>query len=162
VSSRVASAPELLAVTVMPGPQMVAAIPLCRAFKAKYPSVPVVWGGYFPSLYPDASLNANYVDFVVRGQGEHTFTELLAATRAGGGYEKVRGISFKDRFGLHVHNPERPMQSPGDFPWFHLSPARSGAVHPAHIPRFAHYGAPVQHRMSVPVQLLWSGPGVRS
>jgi anaerobic magnesium-protoporphyrin IX monomethyl ester cyclase len=119
--------PELLAVTVMPGPQMVAAIPLCRAFKAKYPTVPVIWGGYFPSLYPDASLNANYVDFVVRGQGEHSFTELLATIRAGGGFGKVRGISFKDRFGLHVHNPERPMQSPGDFPWFpyhRLDPAQ--------------------------------------
>ena len=56
--------PEMLAVTVMPGPQMVAAIPLCRAFKAKYPNVPIVWGGYFPSLYPDASLNAKYVDTV--------------------------------------------------------------------------------------------------
>src|SRR4051794_30841989 len=32
---------ELLAVTVMPGPQMVAAIPLCRAFKARFPKVPV-------------------------------------------------------------------------------------------------------------------------
>jgi hypothetical protein len=71
--------PELLAVTVMPGPQMVSAIPLCRAFKAKYPKVPIVWGGYFPSLYPDASLNAAYVDYVVRGQGEDTFTELLVA-----------------------------------------------------------------------------------
>src|SRR5262245_10469170 len=60
--------PELLAVTVMPGPQMVSAIPLCRAFKAKYPAIPVVWGGYFPSLYPDTCLNAGYVDFVVRGQ----------------------------------------------------------------------------------------------
>jgi len=31
--------------------------------------VPIVWGGYFPSLYTDASLNAGYVDFVVKGQG---------------------------------------------------------------------------------------------
>src|SRR5229473_2228797 len=102
--------PELLAVTVMPGPQMVAAIPLCRAFKAKYPSVPIVWGGYFPSLYPDTSLNAGYVDFVVRGQGEDTFTELLAALRGSRDFSKIRGLSFRDNFGLHVNNPERPMQ----------------------------------------------------
>src|SRR5687767_6162691 len=43
---------ELHAVSVMPGPQMVSAIPLCRAFRAEFPSVPIVWGGYFPSIYP--------------------------------------------------------------------------------------------------------------
>ena len=64
---------ELLAVSVMPGPQMVSAIQLCREFRRKYSSVPIVWGGYFPSLYTDATLNAGYVDFAVKGQGEETF-----------------------------------------------------------------------------------------
>src|SRR5580700_4096671 len=40
---------SLLAVSVMPGPQMVAAIPLCREFRLTYPRIPIVWGGYFPS-----------------------------------------------------------------------------------------------------------------
>jgi len=34
---------ELLAVTVMPGPQMVAAIPTCRAVRSCYPGVPIAW-----------------------------------------------------------------------------------------------------------------------
>ncbi|MBI3696652.1 MAG: B12-binding domain-containing radical SAM protein [Acidobacteria bacterium] len=109
---------ELLAVTVMPGPQMVAAIPVCRAFRERYPAAPIVWGGYFPSLYTDAALNAKYVDFVVRGQGEETFVELLAALRGKQDFSGIRGLSYKDRFGLHVHNPERPLRSPGDFPWY--------------------------------------------
>src|SRR5258708_7358882 len=54
---------EMLGVSVMPGPQLRAAIPVCRAFREKYPRVPIVWGGYFASLYPDAVLNARYVDF---------------------------------------------------------------------------------------------------
>src|SRR5580704_1955558 len=49
---------ELLAVSVMPGPQMAAAIPVCKAFREKHPRVPIVWGGYFPSLYADTALNA--------------------------------------------------------------------------------------------------------
>jgi radical SAM superfamily enzyme YgiQ (UPF0313 family) len=96
---------------------MVAAIPLCRNFRKKYPSVPIVWGGYFPSLYPDAALNASYVDFVVRGQGEETFLELLEALKTTRQYRGIRGLSFKDVFGLHVHNAERPLRSPNDFPW---------------------------------------------
>lgn len=112
---------DLLAVSVMPGPQMVAAIPLCREFRKKYPKIPIVWGGYFPSVYPDAALNASYVDYVVRGQGEDTFIELLEAIRQNGSrfsqLPRIQGLSYKDQFGLHVHNAERAMRSPGDFPW---------------------------------------------
>jgi len=107
----------LLAVSVMPGPQMKAAIALCSGFRAMHPKVPIVWGGYFPSLYTDACLNAPYVDFAIRGQGEETFLELVDALREGGKYNGIRGLSYKDDFGLHVHNAERPLRSPNDFPW---------------------------------------------
>src|SRR5215468_8700458 len=63
---------QLLAVSVMPGPQMVAAMHACTEIRREFPRIPIVWGGYFPSLYPDAALNADYVDYVVRGQGEET------------------------------------------------------------------------------------------
>src|SRR3954469_11765396 len=56
---------ELFGVSVMPGPQLLQAVEVCRAFREKYPRVPIVWGGYFASLYTEASLNARYVDFVV-------------------------------------------------------------------------------------------------
>src|SRR3984885_3748214 len=108
---------SLLAVSVMPGPQMVAAIPLCREFRLKYKSIPIVWGGYFASLYPDAALSAHYVDFVVRGQGEETFLEFLEQLRTTRKFAGVKGLSYKDDFGLHVHNTERPLRSPNDFPW---------------------------------------------
>jgi anaerobic magnesium-protoporphyrin IX monomethyl ester cyclase len=108
---------ELLAVSVMPGPQMAAAIPLCRDFRKKHPKVPIVWGGYFASLYTDAALNAPYVDFAVRGQGEETFLELIVALRAREKFVGIKGLSFKDDFGLHVHNADRALKSPNDFPW---------------------------------------------
>lgn len=107
----------LLAISVMPGPQMKATIPLCREFRAKYPRVPIVWGGYFPSLYTDAALNAAYVDFAVRGQGEDTLLELIQALGTHRKFQGIRGLSYKDDFGLHVHNAERPLRSPNDFPW---------------------------------------------
>lgn len=108
---------ELLAVSVMPGPQMVAAMHACREIRRRFPSVPIVWGGYFPSLYPDAALNASYVDYAVRGQGEETFLELLQALRSGTGFETIRGLSFKSSDHSHQHNPERLMKGPDDFPW---------------------------------------------
>lgn len=136
---------ELLAVSVMPGPQMVSAIELCRAFRKRHPKVPIVWGGYFPSLYTDAALNASYVDYCVRGQGEETLPELLEALRGQRALSGVRGLSFTDVFGLHVHNAMRPLRSPNDFPWlpYHRLPVekyllptflgRRTAVHQASI-----------------------------
>lgn len=108
---------ELLGVTVMPGPQMESAVRACREIRERHPKVPIAWGGYFPSIYTDAALNAPYVDYAVRGQGEDTLIELLAAIRGRQANEKILGLSFKDVFGLHRHNPERPMKGPDAFPW---------------------------------------------
>ncbi|HXP85557.1 MAG TPA: radical SAM protein [Bryobacteraceae bacterium] len=108
---------EMLAVSVMPGPQMVSAMHLSRQFRARYPKIPIVWGGYFPSLYPDAALNTKYVDVAVRGQGEDTFLELLRAMRDGArDFRSIPGVSYKDQFGLHVHTRDRAIRSPGEYP----------------------------------------------
>jgi radical SAM superfamily enzyme YgiQ (UPF0313 family) len=115
---------ELLGVSAMPGPQMVAAMEASREIRRLRPHVKIAWGGYFPSIYPDAALNAKYVDFVVRGQGEDTLLELIDAIRGNRTIESVRGLSYKDAFGLHRNNPERPMKGPDNFPWspFHRLP----------------------------------------
>ncbi|MBI1940381.1 MAG: B12-binding domain-containing radical SAM protein, partial [Acidobacteria bacterium] len=109
---------ELLAVSVMPGPQMVSAMATCREIRARFPQVPVVWGGYFPSIYTEATLNAPYVDFAARGQGEDTLLELIEARRGDRALTSVRGLSYKDARGGHHHNPERPMKPPDAFPCY--------------------------------------------
>src|SRR6516165_123135 len=115
---------ELLGVSVMPGPQMASAVAACREIRERHPKLPIVWGGYFPSTYADAALNARYVDYVVRGQGEDTLLELIDALRGKRTLEGILGLSYKDLFGLHRHNPERLMKGPDSFPWspFHRVP----------------------------------------
>ena len=90
---------ELLAVTVMPGPQTLSAVASCREVRRRYPGIPIVWGGYFPSNYTEAVLNAPYVDFAVRGQGEDTFLEILGALRGQRSLEGIRGLSYRDSDG---------------------------------------------------------------
>ncbi|HME99648.1 MAG TPA: radical SAM protein [Terriglobia bacterium] len=109
---------EMLAVTVLPGPQTVGAVATCRQIRALFPHVSIVWGGYFATNYKTAALNAHYVDCVVRGQGEHTFLELLDAIRGHRDWKHIRGISYKDEAGEHCHNPDRPMTTLDAFPWF--------------------------------------------
>jgi radical SAM superfamily enzyme YgiQ (UPF0313 family) len=109
---------ELLAVTVMPGPQTVGAVASCREIRARFPQLPIVWGGYFASNYTVAALNTEYVDYAIRGQGEQTFLELLAALRGHGDLKDIAGLSYKTGEGSMRHNPERPMRSLDDFPWY--------------------------------------------
>jgi anaerobic magnesium-protoporphyrin IX monomethyl ester cyclase len=108
---------ELLAVTVMPGPQMAAAIPVCKKVREQHPKVPICWGGYFPSIYPSTALNARYVDYAVRGQGEDTLLELIDSIRGNRAMDSILGLSYKEAGLLQRHNPERPMKSPDVFPW---------------------------------------------
>ncbi len=117
----------LLGITVMPGPQVAPAIEIARAAREAHPEVPVVWGGYFPTLYPEAAINAPYVDYVARGQGESTLRELLAAlpdagppapgssARDGSAVAGIAGLTWKER-GEVRHNPDRPFEPPDRFP----------------------------------------------
>jgi anaerobic magnesium-protoporphyrin IX monomethyl ester cyclase len=107
---------ELLGVSCMPGPQMVAAMEACREVRRLRPRVRIVWGGYFPSLYPDTALNAKYVDYVVRGQGEDTLLELIDALRGKRSFDSILGLCYKDAFGFHRTNPERPIRARMSFP----------------------------------------------
>ena len=80
---------------------------MSRAIRAERPGLPIVWGGYFPSLYPDAALNNDYVDYLIRGQGEETLPELLdARARGAGDLSHIAGLSWR-RDGAVVNNPPR-------------------------------------------------------
>ncbi len=107
---------DLLAVSVMPGPQMVAAMETSRTFRARFPKVPIAWGGYFPSIYTRATLNAPYVDFAVRGQGEETLPELLDALRRKRSLDSILGLSYRQAPGQLRHGAERPLKAPDAFP----------------------------------------------
>ena len=72
------------------------------------PSSLVAVGGYDPSLAPEAYADGG-ADFIVRGEGEATFDELLEAVEAGGGYEHIRGLTFRTPAGFQA-NPDRPVR----------------------------------------------------
>lgn len=80
--------------------------------RALSPDVRVVVGGYDPSLATEAYTDISWsgVDFIVRGEGEITFRELLRAIEHQGGYDRILGLSYRsnDRFS---HNPDRPISS---------------------------------------------------
>jgi hypothetical protein len=105
-----------IAMTVMPGPQLVSAVPLAKALKSAFPDLPIIWGGNFGSLYPDPVLNAPYVDWLVRGQGEDTFRELLEAIDGKRDPKTIAGLAFRQRDGSHWIGPDRVWKGPNALP----------------------------------------------
>src|SRR5579883_1580064 len=106
---------KYLGITVMPGPQLLQAIPLARNLKRKHPKLQIIWGGYFPSLHANVVLQSGFVDFVIRGQGELSFLELIEALETGGAVDQIPGLSFR-RGEEIVHSPRRPVTDPNTLP----------------------------------------------
>jgi pyruvate-formate lyase-activating enzyme len=105
----------LLAVTVMPGPQLTQAVAVCTRVKAALPHVPIVWGGYFPTQHTQTVLRAPYVDFVIRSQGERALLQLNGVLRSGGLLNTVGGLSWKAGSDI-VDNPVQPLATLDDLP----------------------------------------------
>ena len=131
IAAALSQAPSALAaISVMPGPQVAPAIEVSAAIRAVRPDVPIAWGGYFPSMYAEAAINAPYVDFVVRGQGEDTLRELIARLDGCGhrgpydsadddavhdAVRDIAGLTWR-REGQVMHNPARAFVSPDSYP----------------------------------------------
>jgi anaerobic magnesium-protoporphyrin IX monomethyl ester cyclase len=78
------------------------------------PAAHVVVGGYDPSLAPEAYSTTPEVaaDFIVRGEGEITFRNLLRAIEAHRAYDGIAGLAYRVGQGF-VHNPDRPVTTLG-------------------------------------------------
>jgi radical SAM superfamily enzyme YgiQ (UPF0313 family) len=66
----------------------------------------VVLGGTHVSFLPDEAIR--HADYVVRGEGEFAFQELVDAIQRGEGVEKIQNLSYRDEAGRLHNNPERP------------------------------------------------------
>jgi radical SAM superfamily enzyme YgiQ (UPF0313 family) len=140
---------DVLAVTVMPGPQLKQAIPHSRQLKARYPRLQVVWGGYFPTQHWDVALRAGYVDWVVRGHGELVFAEFLRRWSSGEDPTSLEGMAYaRSTGGEPVSNPMAPLPHPDrlpDFPYhrFDLLPyVRPTALGRRTLSHHSSYGCP--------------------
>ena len=101
--------PEVVGLSVMTFQRRTAGriIELVRALK---PNVKIAVGGYDPSLASEDYEGMN-VDYIIRGEGEVAFRELLRALESGSvdqgrGLARIGGLSYREA-GQWVHNPAR-------------------------------------------------------
>src|SRR5437016_1341092 len=77
------------------------------------PRARIVVGGYDPSLAPEAYVDNDSIDFIVHGEGDLTFRELVRAIERGdGSFSDIPGLSYREgnRF---VRNGPRPVSHLG-------------------------------------------------
>jgi radical SAM superfamily enzyme YgiQ (UPF0313 family) len=104
-----------LGVSLLTGPMILGALAASRLAKRIRPGLPVVFGGWHPTLLPAQTLREASVDVVVRHQGEITFREVVRRLMDGVSLEGVPGCWYKPD-GEPTANPDRPRPRIQDLP----------------------------------------------
>ena len=95
LEAELARDPVCVGVTSTTGPQLRHALEVSRAVKA-LGATPVVWGGIHATLLPEQTLERPEIDYVVQGEGERAFEELVAALEKGGPAGDIAGVWRKE------------------------------------------------------------------
>jgi len=99
--------PDVVGLSVMTF-QRATAFKIARLVRDLRPGARIVVGGYDPSLAPGAYEPCPDVEFIVRGEGERTFCELLRALETSSPFHAIAGLSYRSATGF-VANADRPI-----------------------------------------------------
>jgi radical SAM superfamily enzyme YgiQ (UPF0313 family) len=102
--------PDLVGLSVMTF-QRATAFRVIRLLRELKPGVRIAVGGYDPSLAADAYMAPDVdVDYIIRGEGEITFRELVRAFEDHSELNDISGLSYRAD-GRWIHNPDREVHS---------------------------------------------------
>lgn len=104
-----------LGISLITGPMIQDTVAIAKAVKSWNKDFPVILGGWHPSLLPVQTLKPDYVDIIVRGQGEESMLQIAQRLEAGAPLDDVKGVGFK-REGKPVLTPEQPLKQAIDLP----------------------------------------------
>jgi anaerobic magnesium-protoporphyrin IX monomethyl ester cyclase len=104
-----------LAISLVTGPMIRETAQIAKAAKELFPEKPVILGGWHPSLLPDQTLAAPYVDIVVNGQGEDALLEIVQHIEAGESLKGIAGVGYKEE-GKLTFNIPRALKPISDLP----------------------------------------------
>ena len=103
-------------ITVLTGAPIRDALAATQAVRAAHPELPIVWGGWHPSLFPGECLDEAGVTATVSGQGEDTFQEMVARFAEGLGLDGLRGCAHRRHGGAVAVEPKRDLRALDSFP----------------------------------------------
>ena len=106
--------PLCIATTCMTGMPIKSTLEISKFVKGNS-NIPVIWGGQHPTILPEQCLGNENIDFVVKGEGEITFYELIKTLEKNKSLKTIKGISYKKNKKI-VHNPDREFADLNKFP----------------------------------------------
>jgi radical SAM superfamily enzyme YgiQ (UPF0313 family) len=101
---------DIVAITSLT-PQIYHALEVARL--AKEQGCITIMGGYHPTLDPQNVIENLNVDYIIRGEGEHTFKEIVEYLNGNNGQKSIKeidGVSYKDKSGEIHHNKDRNLE----------------------------------------------------
>jgi anaerobic magnesium-protoporphyrin IX monomethyl ester cyclase len=98
-----------LGVTVLTGAPIADAVRVSRAAKRIRADIPIVWGGWHPSMFGRECLREDCVDITVQAQGEATFADIVARLADGRSLDGCQGCMYRDDDGKVQANPARAL-----------------------------------------------------
>ncbi len=104
-----------LGVTVLTGAPLRDAMVVTRAIRALRPALPIVWGGWHPSMFGRECLIEAAVDVTVQGQGEETFADICDRLAAAQSLDGCAGCTWRDTNNQVRTNPPRPLRRLDEF-----------------------------------------------
>lgn len=87
--------PDVVGVSCLLSTQFDSTYKICKLTKKINKNIVTIVGGEHPSSLPEESLQKNYIDFVIIGEGEYSTLSLLEAIKEGKGMSQIDGIGFK-------------------------------------------------------------------
>ncbi len=78
---------------------------IVRLVKKRSPRTHIVLGNTHASFFAKELLEANPIDSIVVGEGEHTFTNLLKRIESGDSLAGVQGLSYREDELVHLGKP---------------------------------------------------------
>jgi len=97
---------------------------VAKAIRERNKNIPIIVGGPHASVVPEEILEDNNIDYVVIGEGEDTFLELVEALEAKRPVAAIRGIAYRRENGIAI-NEDRGVRNNIDeipLPARHLLP----------------------------------------
>ncbi len=86
--------PSVVGFSLMTGKQILNALEASKIVKENS-DILTVWGGVHPSLLPEQTLKNENIDFVVVGEGENIFLDLVKSIKEGEDYKDISGLGYR-------------------------------------------------------------------
>jgi len=97
---------DIVGISSLTGYQIKSGLEIARFIREHDRSIPIIWGGVHPSILPEQTVRSEYVDIVVRGEGEETLVELVDVLRNSKDLKTVKGITYVEH-GEIISTPDR-------------------------------------------------------